>query len=119
MYKKCKHIKSAFYEEYYKQYKSKLQQLMKMAEKKYYPDLILKYKNDMKSSWGLIKDIVNRNKKKLPHQRKFPIGNDDSTTDKNIISNKFNDFFINVGPTLARVIPISKNKPSHYLGQNI
>ena len=90
---------------------------MKVAEKKYYHDLILKYKNDMKRSWGLIKDIVNRNKK-LAHQTKFRIGNDDSTTDKNIISNKFNDFFINVGPTLARVIPISKNKPSHYLGQS-
>ena len=27
------------------------------------------------------------------------------TTDKQTISNKFNDFFINVGPTLSRKIP--------------
>ena len=91
---------------------------MKVAEKKYYHDLILKYKNDMKRSWGLIKNIIVNRNKKLTHQTKFRIRNDDSTTDKNIISNKFNDFFINAGPTLARVIPISKNKPSHYLGQS-
>ena len=117
LYKKCKHIKSAFCEEYYKQYKRKLQQLMKVAEKKYHHDLIIKYKHDMKRWWGLIKDMVNRNKK-LAHQTKFRIGNDDSATDKNIISNKFNDFYINVGPTLACVIPISNNKPSHFLAQS-
>ena len=117
LYKKFKHIKSAFHEEYYKQYKRKLQQLMKVAEKKYHHDLIIKYKHDMKRWWGLIKDMVNRNKK-LAHQTKFRIGNDDIATDKNIISNKFNDFFINVGPTLACVIPISNNKPSHFLAQS-
>ena len=91
---------------------------MKVAEKQYYHDLILKYKYDMKRLWGLIKDIINRNKK-VAFQTKFRIGNDDVTTDKNIISNKFNDFFINIGPTLARAIPDSKNKPSHYLGQRL
>ena len=118
LYKKSKRVKSAFYEEYYKQYKSKLQHLMKVAEKQYYHDLILKYKNDMKRSWGLIKNIINRNKK-VAFQTKFRIGNDHVTTDKNIISIKFNDFFINTGPTLARAIPDSKNKPSHYLGQRL
>ena len=55
----------------------------------------------------------------MAFQTKFRIGNDHVTTDKNIISNKFNDFFINIGPTLARAIPDSKNKPSHYLGQRL
>ena len=55
----------------------------------------------------------------MAFQTKFRIGNDDVTTDKNIISNKFTDFFINIGPTLARAIPDSKNKPSHYLGQRL
>ena len=49
LYRKSKRVKSAFYEEYYKQYKSNLQHLMKVAEEQYYHDLILKkYKNDMK-----------------------------------------------------------------------
>ena len=73
LYKKSKRVKSAFYEEYYKQYKSKLQHLMKVAEKQYYHDLILKYKNDMKISWGLIKDIINRNKK-WPFKPSFELG---------------------------------------------
>ena len=57
-------------------------------------------------------------------QTKFRIGNDDVTTDKNIISNKFNDFFIDIGPTLARAIPDphpknNQQKTSHYLGQRL
>ena len=74
LYKKCKHIKSAFYEEYYKQYKRKLQQLMKVAEKKYYHDLILKYKNDMKRSWGLINEIYLIETKNLPNKPNFELG---------------------------------------------
>ena len=50
--------------------------------------------------------------------KQFRIGNDDTTTDKIIIFNKFNDFFIKVGLTLARAISISKNKPSDYAGQS-
>ena len=91
---------------------------MKVDEKQYNHDLFLKYENDMNRSWGLNKDIINRNKK-VAFQTKFRIGNDDVTADKNIISNKFNDFFINIGPTLARAIPDSKNKPSHYLEQRL
>ena len=50
---------------------------------------------------------------------KFRIGNDDVRTDKNIISNIFNDFVMNMGPTLAGAIPDTKKKPSHYLGQRL
>ena len=35
----------------YKTYKSKLQKLLKVAEKQYYQELLMKYKNNMKKSW--------------------------------------------------------------------
>ena len=54
---------------------------MKMAEKQYYHDFILKYKNYMKISWGLIKDMINRNTN-VDFQTMFRIGNDYVTTDK-------------------------------------
>ena len=57
LYVKCKKVKSAFNEELYKTYKRKLQQVMKVAEKHYYHDLLVKYSNDMKQSWGIIKNI--------------------------------------------------------------
>ena len=53
--------------------------------------------------------MINRNKK-VAFQTKYRIRNDNVSTDKNIISNKFNDFFINIRPTLARAIPdLKKN----------
>ena len=63
-------MRSVLNEELYKTYKRKLQKLMKVAEKHYYHDVLVKYSNDMKKSWGIIKQILNRNQK--PHiQNRF------------------------------------------------
>ena len=94
---KCKKVKSAFNEELYKTYKRKLQQLVKVAKKHYHHDFIVKYSNDMKKSWGIIKNIINKNQKPQTQSR-FKIGDNLITSDKNIICNKFHDFFDNIGP---------------------
>ena len=41
------------------------------------------------------------------------------TSDKELISNKFNDFFINIGPTLAKSIPCVNKSPLSYLGNRL
>ena len=41
------------------------------------------------------------------------------TTDNELISNKFNDFFINIGPTLAKSIPHVNKSPLSYLGNRL
>ena len=114
---KCKKVKSAFNEELYKTYKRILQQLMKVAEKHYYHDL-LKYSNDMKKSWDIIKNIINKNQK-AQIQSRFKIGDNLITSDKNIICNKFNDFFVNIGPTLAKSIPKVNKSPLRYMGNRL
>ena len=53
LYQKYKKIKTALNEDNYKVYKSKLQNLMKVAVKKYYQDLFTRYKSDMKKSWNV------------------------------------------------------------------
>ena len=40
-------------------------------------------------------------------------------TNKSIISEKFNDFFVNIGPNLASKIPEQSISPEDYLGQKI
>ena len=40
---------------------------MKVAEKQHYHDLLVEYSNDIKKSWGVIKSIINKNKK--PHRQ--------------------------------------------------
>ena len=41
------------------------------------------------------------------------------TSDNELISNKFNDFFINIGPTLAKSIPRINKSPLSYLGNRL
>ena len=53
-----------------------------------------------KKTWKIMKDIINKNKNKLVHS-KFKLSDGTYTSDGAIVSNKFNDFFINVGPNLA------------------
>ena len=52
--------------------------------------------------------------KKVHSKFKF---NDGSLTDnKNVISNKFNEFFVNIGPNLAKKIPQLGIDPLKYMG---
>ena len=44
-------------------YKSRLQKLMIAAEKQYYHAILLQNKDNMKNSWGIIKNIINKNRK--------------------------------------------------------
>ena len=118
LYLKFKKVSSALNDESYKCYKRKLQQLMKVADKQHYHDLLVEYSNDIKKSWVVIKSIINKNKK--PHiQGRFKIGENLITSDKELISNKFNDFFINIRPTLAKSIPCVNKSPLSYLGNRL
>ena len=49
----------------------------------------------------------------LPNQN----SNREIITDKNIIPQQFNDFFINIGHNIAKTIPNIKADPNNYLGQ--
>ena len=80
-------------EQNYKTFKYKLKHKMKSEEKIYYSELFERYKGNMKKSWNLIKSILYRgNKSKF--QNKFVLSNGDIVTDKNIICEKFNNFFL-------------------------
>ena len=64
----------------------------------------------MKKSWGVIKSIIN-NHKTTPPQSKFKSSNGEIITDKNIITQQFDAFFINIGPNNAKTIPNVKANP--------
>ena len=53
------------------------------------------------------------------YQTKFMLSNGSATTDKKSISEHFNDFFINVGPNLAKSIPCVNKMPMTYLNNAI
>ena len=106
---KCLHNETV-----YKNYRNCLKKLLKAAEKKYYNDLISKYKNDSKEVWSIIKTVINKNKKSL-NQKEFKLGDGSLTSDMKLICNKFNEFFINVGPSLSKKIPTQNTVPSEYI----
>ena len=96
-----------------KRYRNKLNQLFRSAERKHYHDLLNEYKSNIKKSWQVKKSIINK-RKYTPISNKFK-DNDKIISDGNIIANKFNNFFINVGKTLAKTIPGSNKMPLDYI----
>ena len=74
----------------YKQYKNKLNKLLKECERMYYQDMFENYRGNMKQTWNVIKRILNKNKKSITMNT---IQHADKTvTDSTEIANVFNDF---------------------------
>ena len=102
----------------YKTYRNRLKRILYKAEKDYYSNLISANKSNMKKTWSILKGIINK-KKSLQIQSRFKLNDGSVTTDKTIICEKFNNFFIGVGPTLANKIPQQSRTPSSYLGNSL
>ena len=117
LYIKSIRIRTAQNETRYKTYRNHLKRILYKAEKDYYSNLISANKSNMKKTWSILKGIINK-KKRLQIQSRFKLNNGSVTTDKTIICEKFNNFFIGVGPTLANKIPQQSRTPSSYLGNS-
>ena len=97
----------------YKTYKTNLNKLLRIEERKYYADLLESNKSNLKKLWIIIKDVINK-KKSSTIPKSFRIGND-IVTDRKRISEKFNKFFTNIGKDLAKKIPRVQRDPLSYL----
>ena len=98
----------------YKNYKNTLNKLLKRAEKQHYHDLLIKHKDNIRKSWSVIKSIIQKNKWSTC-QSKFKLSDGTISDDKQLISTKFNDFFVNIGPTLASKIPNVDKSPLFFM----
>ena len=78
--------------------------------------LLNKYKNNLCKSWGVMKDIIT-NKKRVSISDTFN-HNGNLITDKQSICEHFNDYFINIGQTLAKKIPKSNAIAKSFLQGN-
>ena len=101
---------------HYKMYRNKLNHILRAAERKHFKDQILEHKANLKKSWQIIKMVINKRKYKRPcAEFKY---NGKTIKDGVEISNKFNNFFVNVGSTLASAIPASTRSPIDYIRAN-
>ena len=74
---------------------------------------MMKYKNDLKKSWSVIKDIINRKKTTSKLKTKFLI-NDKPVEDCELAATASNHCFTNIGPDLDTKIPPTKTSPNEY-----
>ena len=58
--------------------------------------------NDIKSTWNTINELLGREKSKTCLPVSFLNNNNEEECDPNLIANDFNDYFVNIGPNLAK-----------------
>ena len=85
-------------------YSKLVQKTIRRAKFSYHNDLFSKFKFDSKKTWQHINDILCRKKvsKEMPD---FFLVNDSPIYDGKQIADKFNDFFVSVGPSFSAKIP--------------
>ena len=117
LYIKSIKIRTAQNETRYKTYRNHLKRIFYKAENDYYSNLISANKSNMKKNLAYFKRYYQQ-ENSLQIQSRFKSNDGSVTTDKAIICEKFNIFFIGVGPTLANKIPQQSRTPSSYLGSS-
>ena len=101
----------------YKKHKNENLSRQRKAEREYYRDQFEIHKNDLKKSWNIIKDIIGKENKHTSKKHTTFLINNHYITDTQTIANSYNDYFINVGSTLAKNI-ISDIDPLSYVLHN-
>lgn len=90
---------------HYVTYSKNLKNDLRNAEKNYYDSEFSKHKTDMKETWKLINNVMNKRKKKVILIKKMKCENGAIVTDQEQICNILNKHFVMNGPKLARKIP--------------
>ena len=62
--------------------------------------------------WQTINEVINNRQKSTPNQY-FKINNC-STSNATAIVNEFNNYFVNIGPTLAKIVPTTNKVIQDY-----
>ena len=91
---------------------------MLKEQKNYYAKSLEYNKGNLKKTWAILKGIINQNKYKQTQSR-FKLSDGQITADKQIISEKFNDFFVSIGSNLAHKIPNQAQSPLSYHGNRL
>ena len=116
LYKKCKQYPSYKRQMEYKSLRNSVTKTLYKAEKHYYQNLLEEHKGNVKKFWQITKSILNRNKPSAV-QTRFKYNNS-IIVDGNMVTECFNNFFVNIGPSTAAKIPNSDISPNYYLRGN-
>ena len=98
----------------YKHYAAILSHLKNKIKTEYYSMQFLKYKDNLKQTWKLIGTLVKRKTKGQTLPTRI-IHNNRTFTQEKDIAELFNNFFVNIGPTLAKEIKSDHTDPLKYI----
>ena len=96
-------------------YRNMLKKLIRQAKRLYYIATFARFKHNIKQTWKIIKETLNRSKRDaLPNR--FLVG-EQYIDDPKEIANAFNSYFINIGPSVASHI-VTDVSYKDYLSEN-
>ena len=94
----------------YIKYKNKLNHIIKIAKKTYYEEELIEHKQNLRMMWKTLNEVLNKPKKNTKMSKSFvETCTSNIIDDPKEIANKFNDYFINIGPSLANKIKQNEN----------
>ena len=99
----------------YKHYAAILSHLKDKSKTENYNMQFAKYKDNLKQTWKLIGALVKRKTKGQTFPTRITHNNRTFTQEKDI-AELFNNFFVNIGPTLAKEIKTDHTDPLQYIG---
>ena len=95
----------------YTKYKNKLNHIIKVAKKMHYEEQLVMHKQNSKIVWKTINQILNKPNKNSKIAKSFVGNNSTDIIDDPIdIANKFNDYFVKIGPNLANQINVNDHE---------
>ena len=102
----CKFLKSRTKESevIYKAYMNLFEAIRKKSKITHYSKLFAKYRNDIKSTWKIINDIISNTKNKQKDLPEKLVINNTTVIAKQEIAENLNKYFTNNGPNLASKI---------------
>ena len=107
------------HKQFYKKHSNNLTKIKFLAKQQYFKFKFEESKSNCYRSWRLIKSLISSCKK--PSAPEMLQHNDLNITDPTSMANIYNDYFCNVGKTLAEKVPScsSVNKCESYLHQRV
>ena len=101
----------------YKNIKRELHSSLRNSEISYYSNQLDLHRLDVGKRWKVLREILSMNNPSSKKKLIFDINNK-TTTDPNVIANGFNNFFVTIGPQLAKNIKSDINPLSYVKSVN-
>ena len=85
----------------YKNYRNLLNAIVKKARYSYFKKLVIHNQKNVKALWNTTNSFLNNKKKINTFPKKLKLENGEEIMDEKEITNKFNEYFVNIGKKLA------------------